>query len=250
MTVPLPPEHVGPGGYLDEGRAVRERLERMLPAGWDWTGTRTLDFGCGSGRVLRHLPGETEAWGCDIHAESIAWIRANLPSVRVFVNAYTPPLEVEAGTFDLVYATSVFTHIGEHWSGWLWEALLGEPYAEDEVGMTVRHGHTAEDAWVFHSEWWLREHWGRAFEVVDVWRPPAGEVTHGYVTLRRRDHHGALAGPREPGAGGALGGGGAPDRRPRGAADRGPGRDGAAAYAPAARGAVASSASPVCSRAT
>lgn len=220
---PIPPvdlaARVGPGAsedpieaYLSEGRAVRERIERMLPDGWDWTGKRVLDFGCGSGRVLRHFLPEAdraELSGCDIHAESIAWLDQNLPQVRAFANGYEPPLEVADGSFDLVYATSVFTHIGDHWATWLlemhrvlapggllvtswlgeamWEALLKEDHDEDAVGMTVRHGHTAADAWVFHSEWWLREHWGRAFEVLDVWRPPAGEVTHGYVSLRRRE---------------------------------------------------------------
>ena len=98
------------------------------------------------------------------------------------------------GYFDLVYATSVFTHIGDLWSDWLlelhrilapggrlissflgegmWEALIGEAYREDAVGMTVRGHWTEQDAWVFHSEWWLREHWGRLFDVDAVAPPP------------------------------------------------------------------------------
>lgn len=213
MTLPLPPEHlaerVGSGGYLDEGREIRDRLERMLPVGWDWTGKRVLDFGCGSGRVARHLLGTgAELSGCDIHRESIAWLTEHLPGLRAFANDYAPPLPVADHAFDLVYATSVFTHISEHWAAWLlevhrvlapggvfvsswlgapmYEALLEEPYVPDAVGMVTRHAHTAEDAWVFHSEWWLRAHWGRAFEVLDVWQPP-GEITHAYVSLRRRD---------------------------------------------------------------
>jgi hypothetical protein len=47
-------------------------------------------------------------------------------------------------------------------------------------------------AWVFHSEWWLREHWGRGFEVERVVRPRRAsdgqpEVTHSYIALRKRD---------------------------------------------------------------
>jgi hypothetical protein len=47
---------------------------------------------------------------------------------------------------------------------------------------------------VFHSEWWLREHWGRAFDVVEYWpsgfgmggpgTPPLGQ---GCAVLRARD---------------------------------------------------------------
>ena len=200
---------MGPGesddpieAYLREGAAVRERIERLLPEGWDWAGKRVLDFGCGSARVLRQFLDEAEQaqfWGCDIDAPSIAWVEANLsPPLRVFHNGIAPPLPLEAGSLDLVYATSVFTHIDELWSDWLlelhrvlapggrlissflgegmWEALVGEPYEEDAVGMTVRRHWTAQDAWVFHSEWWLREHWGRPFDVDAVARPPRTEL--------------------------------------------------------------------------
>jgi SAM-dependent methyltransferase len=216
---------VGPGesddpieAYLREGAAVRERIERLLPEGWDWTGKRVLDFGCGSARVLRQFLDEAEQaqfWGCDIDEPSIAWVEANLsPPLRVFHNGFAPPLPLEAGSLDLVYATSVFTHIDELWSDWLlelhrilapggrlissflgegmWEALIGEPYREELVGMTVRRHWTAQDAWVFHSEWWLREHWGRLFDVEAVARPPrtvlgTPQVTHSYIALTKRD---------------------------------------------------------------
>jgi SAM-dependent methyltransferase len=226
---PLPPvalaTRVGPGesedpieAYLREGAAVRERIEHVLGADWQWAGKRVLDFGCGSARVLRQfLPeaGHAEFAGCDIDAASIEWIQAELsPPLRAFRNAYEPPLAVAARSFDLVYATSVFTHIGELWSAWLlemhrvlapggrlvasflgegmWDALVGEPYDEDAVGMTVRSHWTAQDQWVFHSEWWLRAHWGRLFDVDAVARPPrdpAGRprITHSYIALTRRD---------------------------------------------------------------
>jgi hypothetical protein len=74
----------------------------------------------------------------------------------------------------------------------MWEALLHRPYAEDEIGMAIARGWDGPYAWVFHSEWWLREHWGRAYDVLVVEHPPRGpdgtpEITHGYVVLRRRD---------------------------------------------------------------
>lgn len=203
--------------YLREGAAVRTRIERLLPADWAWPGKRSLDFGCGSGRVLRHfldLTPAAEFWGCDIDSASIEWLRDELsPPLYPFRNNLAPPLDAATGFFDLVWATSVFTHI-DRWSEWLlemhrvlkpgglliaswlgegvWEAMLGEPYRPDEVGMTVlRHWETG-GAWVFHSEWWLREHWGRAFEVLDAVPPPrradgAAEVTHSYIALRRRE---------------------------------------------------------------
>jgi SAM-dependent methyltransferase len=221
---PIPPvalaTRVGPGesddpieAYLREGAAVCERIERLLPADWNWPGKRVLDFGCGSARVLRQFLPEAEQAefsGCDVDGASIAWIEANLsPPLHAFRNEPAPPLALDDASLDLVYATSVFTHIGDLWSDWLlemhrilapggrfvasflgagmWEALIGEPYDEDAVGMTVRRHWTAQDAWVFHSEWWLREHWGRLFDVDTVARPPHGQITHSYIALTKRD---------------------------------------------------------------
>ena len=73
-----------------------------------------LDFGCGCGRVMRHLwaaePG-LRVWGSDINAEQVAWCRAHLPFVAADVNGPTPPLPFSEGTFGLAYAFSVFTHL-------------------------------------------------------------------------------------------------------------------------------------------
>jgi SAM-dependent methyltransferase len=213
---------VGPGdrrdpieAYEREGRAVADRIRRSLPEDWSFDGRRALDFGCGSARVLRHFLDEAERgelWGCDIDGPSIAWAQAHLsPPLHVFRNGPAPPLPFEDSSLDLVWAASVFTHI-ERWAPWLaelqrvlapggyliasflgagmWEALVREPYREDEIGMTVLHHWAGPDADVLHSEWWLREHWGRAFEFVSVGRPEPGPdglapVAHSWLTLRR-----------------------------------------------------------------
>jgi SAM-dependent methyltransferase len=227
-NAPIPPvslaARVGAGegdtpieAYLREGAAVRNRIEQVLPDDWTWRGKRVLDFGCGAARVLRQFldeATEAEFIGCDIDARSVEWIEQNLrPPLKAFCNELAPPLRLAQESIDLVYATSVFTHIGELWSDWLlelhrvlapggwlissylgegmWEALIGERYDEDAVGMTIRRHWTAQDAWVFHSEWWLREHWGRLFDVEAVARPrrtPSGAppVTHSYIALRKR----------------------------------------------------------------
>ena len=204
--------------YLEEGARLRGLIEQLLPDGWDWDGKRVLDFGCGSARVLRHFADEARRGsfsGCDIDSASIEWDQANLsPPLRFFRNEIAPPLKLPGGSLDLIYAMSVFTHITDLWSDWLsemhrllapagvliasflgegmWEALVREPYREDDAGMTVLHHADGPDAWVFHSEWWLREHWGRAFDVLAVRRPPRGpdgtaQITHSYVVLRWRE---------------------------------------------------------------
>ena len=226
----LPPPHlasrVGPGpgqspleAFDSEGASVRRHILRLLPPDWSFEDKRVLDFGCGSGRVLRHFladAGHAELWGCDIDGPSIEWLQANLsPPVRCFQNGTEPPLPLESEYIDLMWATSVFTHI-EHWAGWLlelhrvlrpggilvasflgrgmWEARVREPYREDQVGMTVVGAWRGPRADVLHSEWWLRAHWGRAFEVLDVAHPapnPDGSpaVAHSYIALRKRSGH-------------------------------------------------------------
>jgi SAM-dependent methyltransferase len=73
-----------------------------------------LEFGCGCGRVLRHLhylPGRLS--GCDWNRQSIRWCRENLPFADFANNTLEPPLPYPDDTFDLAYALSVFTHLGE-----------------------------------------------------------------------------------------------------------------------------------------
>jgi SAM-dependent methyltransferase len=204
--------------YLTEGARLRGVIEGLLPADWDWTGKRVLDFGCGSARVLRHFEHEARGGrfqGCDIDEPSVRWAQANLnPPFELFVNGPEPPLPLADGELDLVWAMSVFTHITDRWADWLvelhrvlarggiliasflgegmWTPLVGEPYVEDEIGMAVLQHWDGPYAWVFHSEWWLREHWGRAFDALAIDQPPraadgAPQITHSYVALRRRD---------------------------------------------------------------
>ena len=57
---------------------------------------------------------------------------------------------------------------------------------------------------VFHSEWWLREHWGRAFEIDFLERRPAVPApgqTAGAVVLRPRPGHLDAADLERPGDG-------------------------------------------------
>lgn len=177
-----------------------------------------LDFGCGAGRTLRHFMDEAQAcemWGCDIDEASIAWLDEHLsPPLRVFRNGTEPPLPHADGTFDLIWAISVFTHLTDTWSSWLLElrrvladdgllyaTFMGPGTSEDiaregwddaHYGMNVlRNGQGWElgGPMVLHSPWWIEAHWGRAFEVVNL--KPDGFATdpgagHGAVLMRKR----------------------------------------------------------------
>jgi SAM-dependent methyltransferase len=197
------------------GERVRDQLEALLPEDWTWEGRRVLDFGCGIGRVLRQFhreAGTAHFEGCDIHRESVDWINANLqPPFRAFAVAEEPGLPHGDGELDLVWAASVFTHLTDHWAGWLaelqrvlapgglliasflgrnmGERFLGPPWEEDRVGMLTIARDVPWDAGgpaVFHSEWWLRAHWGRAFEFITLDHRPDDPDSHGWMLLRAR----------------------------------------------------------------
>jgi SAM-dependent methyltransferase len=86
-----------------------------------------LDFGCASGRVLRHFGatsgGGLRALAVDVNRRNIAWMREHLdqPSLELLRTTYDPPLPLETGSVDLIYALSVFTHIDEFEEAWLAE---------------------------------------------------------------------------------------------------------------------------------
>lgn len=202
------------GSYRAVGRDSRATILELLGPGWSWEGKRVLDFGCGAGKVMRHFLAEArscELWGCDIDERSIAWLQRELsPPLHAFVNRRAPPLDQPDGMFDLIWSVSVFTHITDHWAGWLaelhrvlapgglaivsflggamYETWTGGEWDEDSIGMSVlNHGQDWElgGPTVFHSPWWLREHWARAFEIVEM-RAGVEVGEHGLIVLRPR----------------------------------------------------------------
>jgi SAM-dependent methyltransferase len=226
--LPLPPpnllQRIGPMGeidpvkvYEDSGRDHRALIESLLPDDWSWAGRRTLDFGCGVGRIMRQFAPEADAaefWGCDLDRASIDWLKRNLePPFHFFVSDEEPDLPQEDGFFDLVYAFSVYTHFTDNWAAWLLEhhrvlkddglllvtflgegmtnTLIGEPWDEDRIGMNpLLYGNSWDQGGpiAFNSEWWIRAHWGRAFEILEL-RPHDGSdppYGHGIALMRKK----------------------------------------------------------------
>lgn len=112
--------------YLQTGRNDVTAMRRILAAdGFDPMGQRILEFGCSAGRMLRHLEAEAaanEVWGADLHSAAIHWAQAHLSPPFHFVTTTTSPhLPFEDGYFGLVFAGSVWTHIGELDDAWLLE---------------------------------------------------------------------------------------------------------------------------------
>lgn len=73
-----------------------------------------LDFGCGCGRIIRHIRLRTRAgiYGSDYNFDLVRWCRENLDFGNFDQNELAPPLAYEDGKFDFIYLISVFTHLG------------------------------------------------------------------------------------------------------------------------------------------
>ena len=103
--------------YIESGHLAAESLrETLAEAGEAPEGlSPVLDFGCGCGRVLRHLhgPDGPELHGADFNARMIRWCRTSLPFATYEVSGGQPPLPYADATFGLVVAVAVFCNLNE-----------------------------------------------------------------------------------------------------------------------------------------
>lgn len=113
--------------YLEIGRQNVERMRGVLRehGGDIKAGDRVLDFGCAAGpqtRCLREFAKSGEVWGFDASGPHVNWCIHNLPTeFRFATTTMSPHLPVEDRYFDLIFAGSVFSHIGEMAEAWLLE---------------------------------------------------------------------------------------------------------------------------------
>ncbi|WP_299679758.1 class I SAM-dependent methyltransferase [uncultured Tenacibaculum sp.] len=102
-----------------------------------------LDWGCGTSRILRHLPtvaGTTNSYfGCDYNPKYVKWCQNNLNGIDFKLNNITPPLPYDREKFDLVYGISIFTHLSlaQHH---LWFEELYNVLKTDGILFLTTHG--------------------------------------------------------------------------------------------------------------
>lgn len=114
------------GEYLRSGAIVAAAMRRHCAA----AGVRpeefrnVLDFGCGCGRLIRHVRGFTPArmHGSDYNPMLVDWCASRFPWGSFALNGLHPPLGYAAGAMDFIYARSVFTHLDAPLqTGWMRE---------------------------------------------------------------------------------------------------------------------------------
>jgi SAM-dependent methyltransferase len=113
--------------YFQGGRQTAEMMAELINAHATSASLRILEWGCGPGRVIRHLAHAltrpSVLTGCDYNGGSVAWCQQNLPGIRFVPNRLEPPIDVESGEFDCIYAFSVLTHLSAE-AHELWRAEL------------------------------------------------------------------------------------------------------------------------------
>jgi SAM-dependent methyltransferase len=101
--------------YRQQGSAhaayIASLIKRHRP------GARVIcEWGCGPMRVLRHMPSHFEKErliGIDYNPRTIAWCTRHFAGMQFITNALEPPLPLQDGEADAIYAISVFTHLSE-----------------------------------------------------------------------------------------------------------------------------------------
>lgn len=143
--------------FVRSGRAAAETIARHLQALLPPGPARVLDFGCASGRVLiplaRKLP-EIRFAGTDIDAEAVEYVRLTAPeNVETSVNSYEGRLPYEDGSFDAVYAVSVWSHLPERLSDH-WLAEVRRVLEPDGVALISVGGEQSLENWrKSHVRW-------------------------------------------------------------------------------------------------
>ncbi len=83
----------------------------------DLKNLRILDWGCGPGRIIRHLPGIVangcEFYGTDYNKISIDWCTENIFEVKFNHNTLKANLPYFDNFFNIIYGISIFTHLSE-----------------------------------------------------------------------------------------------------------------------------------------
>lgn len=102
--------------YYDDSFETAKWLANHFSSYINLKNAKILDWGCGPGRIIRHLPKiikSADFYGTDYNNRSIKWCSENLPNISFNHNSLKADLPYENGSFDVIYGISIFTHLSE-----------------------------------------------------------------------------------------------------------------------------------------
>lgn len=99
-------------GFEMWGRANAKEIVEAIKRHQPDEHLEVAEWGCGLGRISVHLPDTWTFTGFDIDESSISWCQENLVG-HYLLNHRKPPLPADDGSFDVVYAVSIFTHLSK-----------------------------------------------------------------------------------------------------------------------------------------
>lgn len=161
---PVPPAHlafdaygsINWKSYFDSGVMHSKVIADILNKEMMTDNIRILEWGCGPGRIIRHLEGalrhnNVEIYGSDYNVESIEWCRDNIKGIKFSINQLQPPFPLEANFLDCLYAISVFTHLSEamHFE---WIKEIRRVVKPNGLIIITTHGDSATDRLLLHEK--------------------------------------------------------------------------------------------------
>jgi len=103
--------------YYSKSRGTAEWILDYFKKYIPLTGVKILDWGCGPGRIIRHLPElldkTSKIYGTDYNKSSITWCKKNLPGIEFNTNSLEARLPYQNDYFNAIYGISIFTHLSE-----------------------------------------------------------------------------------------------------------------------------------------
>jgi SAM-dependent methyltransferase len=100
--------------FLFSGASFVEKLDDVVGIA-NRNDLHVLDWGCGCGRLTRHLIGKGygRITGIDIDPVNVQWCQAHIPGAEFVLVSPDIPTPLPADSVDLIIGHSVFTHLTE-----------------------------------------------------------------------------------------------------------------------------------------
>jgi 2-polyprenyl-3-methyl-5-hydroxy-6-metoxy-1,4-benzoquinol methylase len=100
--------------YQNSGQEAAAEIESLCKIFGNSPIQAILDWGCGVGRVTRHLPDYfpgAKITGADVNPSCIQWLQNYIQGIEWIQSSNVPFVETVSGQYDLIIALSVLTHL-------------------------------------------------------------------------------------------------------------------------------------------